>query len=147
MRMLRIRSELPPLPSQMTIMGQKCQLLSDWVRPAADIQRVSRNGGLQSGSDHYFGSSAEQNITADIAVFGRASWNDGASDTYAFTEIERSVSTGAVVKSKVWNRADDPVGVAFVHNGPFKARRRRAWHTYRRWSTQLPTGISRQSLL
>ena len=64
-----------------------------------------------------FGVNAEQNLTADIGVFARASWNDGASETYAFTEIERSISAGAVVKGALWNRNDDAVGIALVGNG------------------------------
>jgi high affinity Mn2+ porin len=70
-----------------------------------------------------FGISAEQDVAGDIGLFGRASWNDGASETYAFTEIERSVSAGAVVKGTAWNRTDDRVGVAFVRNGLSKAHR------------------------
>lgn len=74
-------------------------------------------------SKHGFGLGAEQNITGDVALFGRGSWNDGASETYAFTEIERSVSAGAVVKGTAWHRADDRVGVALVRNGLSKAHR------------------------
>lgn len=74
-------------------------------------------------SKHGFGLGAEQNMTDDIALFGRASWNDGKSETYAFTEIERSVSAGAVVKGTAWSRTDDRVGVALVRNGLSKAHR------------------------
>lgn len=64
-----------------------------------------------------FGVNAEQNLTPDIGVFARGSRNDGASETYAFTEIERSISAGAVVKGRLWNRNDDAVGIASVRNG------------------------------
>ena len=64
-----------------------------------------------------FGINAEQNLTSDIGVFARVSWNDGASETYAFTEIERSISAGAVVKGALWQRNDDAVGIALVRNG------------------------------
>lgn len=86
-----------------------------------DIPDVARVRAERS--KHGFGLSAEQNITDDIAFFGRGSWNDGASETYAFTEIERSVSAGAVVKGTAWTRADDRVGVALVRNGLSKAHR------------------------
>jgi high affinity Mn2+ porin len=64
-----------------------------------------------------FGVNAEQNLTSDIGVFTRGSWNDGASETYAFTEIERSISAGTVVKGALWQRNDDAVGIALVRNG------------------------------
>ena len=70
-----------------------------------------------------FGVNAEQNLTANIGVFGRGSWNDGASETYAFTEIERSISAGVVAKAGRWNRADDTVGIAIVRNGLSSAHR------------------------
>jgi high affinity Mn2+ porin len=70
-----------------------------------------------------FGINAEQNPTSDIGVFAWGSWNDGASETYAFTEIERSISAGAVVKGASWNRNDDAVGIALVRNGLSRAHR------------------------
>lgn len=70
-----------------------------------------------------FGISAEQNLTSDIGVFARGSWNDGASETYAFTEIERSISTGAVLKGDLWSRGDDAIGIALVRNGLSSAHR------------------------
>lgn len=70
-----------------------------------------------------FGFSAEQGLTSDFGVFARASWNDGASETYAFTEIERSFSVGAAVRGGAWNRADDTLGIAWVRNGLSQAHR------------------------
>jgi len=74
-------------------------------------------------SKYGFGVSVEQNLTSDIGLFGRASWNDGATETYSFTEIERSISAGAVVKGTAWGRAEDRVGVAAVRNGLSSAHR------------------------
>jgi high affinity Mn2+ porin len=64
-----------------------------------------------------FGASLEQNISRDIGLFVRASRNDGGTETYAFAEIESSISGGAVVKGTSWGRADDTVGIAYVQNG------------------------------
>ena len=83
-----------------------------------DVSRVRREA-----SKHGFGIGAEQNFTDDVALFGRASWNDGNAETYAFTEIERSASVGAVLKGTTWRRADDRVGVALVRNGLSRAHR------------------------
>jgi carbohydrate-selective porin OprB len=83
-----------------------------------DVSRV-RKERVKYG----FGINAEQNLTADVGIFGRASWNDGASETYAFTEIERSVSVGAVIRGRAWNRGDDKLGLALIRNGLSGAHR------------------------
>src|SRR3569832_1707806 len=49
--------------------------------------------------------------------------NGGASETYAFTEIERSVSAGAVGKGGAWKRGEDSAGIAVVRNGLSGAHR------------------------
>jgi len=81
-----------------------------------DVARV-RKETIKYG----FGINAEQNVTADIGAFARASWSDGGSESYAFAEIERSMSVGAVVKGRAWGRNDDTVGLAFVRNGLSKS--------------------------
>lgn len=69
------------------------------------------------------GLNVEQAITPEIGVFARASWNDGASETYAFTEIERSLSTGAAISGSLWQREQDTIGMALVRNGLSQAHR------------------------
>lgn len=64
-----------------------------------------------------FGLSAEQEITRDLGVFGRLGWNDGRTETWAFTEIDQSVSLGISLKGTRWLRPNDVVGVAGVLNG------------------------------
>jgi carbohydrate-selective porin OprB len=69
------------------------------------------------------GLNVEQAITPEIGVFARASWNDGASETYAFTEIERSLSIGAAISGSLWQREQDTIGMALVRNGLSQAHR------------------------
>lgn len=59
----------------------------------------------------------EQELTADVGLFARASVNDGTKEAYEFTEINRSLSGGVAVKGTAWGRPDDTVGVAAVVNG------------------------------
>lgn len=70
-----------------------------------------------------FGLNVEQAVSDDVGVFGRASWADGKTETYAFTEIDRSISGGVVVKGGAWGRAQDSAGFAMARNGLFKVRR------------------------
>ena len=43
-------------------------------------------------------------------------WADGKTETYAFTEADRSVSLGASAKGTVWGRPSDTFGVALAGN-------------------------------
>ena len=64
-----------------------------------------------------FGLNAEQTISNDLGAFLRASWNDGNNETWAFTEIDRSVSFGLSGNGNRWNRPDDKIGLAHVISG------------------------------
>jgi high affinity Mn2+ porin len=65
----------------------------------------------------------EQEITADLGAFVRASLNDGADETFDFTDINRSVSGGLSLKGTSWSRPDDTVGLAGAINGISHAAR------------------------
>jgi high affinity Mn2+ porin len=86
---------------------------------APDINDVRTGDQIKHG----FGVNIEQAISSDIGVFARASWADGATETYAFTEIDHSVSGGVLVKGSAWGRGQDSVGVALARNGLSNARR------------------------
>ncbi len=70
-----------------------------------------------------WGINLEQSATADAGLVLRGSANDGRSETYAFTEVERSLSGGVAVKGSRWSRPDDTVGLAFAVNGLSAAHR------------------------
>ena len=58
----------------------------------------------------------QQEITDDIGVFGRWSWNDGHTEIMAFTDIDASLSLGTSIKGTAWSRPDDRIGVAGALN-------------------------------
>lgn len=64
-----------------------------------------------------FGISADQYLSKDFGVFAKISYNDGHNETWFFTEIDRSVSFGGVLKGNAWKRPDDELGLAFIGNG------------------------------
>jgi high affinity Mn2+ porin len=64
-----------------------------------------------------FGISADQYLSKDFGVFAKASYNDGHTETWFFTEIDRSLTFGAVLKGTSWKRSDDELGLAFIANG------------------------------
>jgi high affinity Mn2+ porin len=64
-----------------------------------------------------FGLNAEQELTDDIGVFARLGWNDGKTETFVYTEVDRTASVGASIKGARWHRPDDHIGLAGVVNG------------------------------
>ena len=76
-----------------------------------------RTGVRRNGTKKYgFGWNLEQELTADVGVFGRYGWSDGKTESWAFTQIDRSVSGGVVVQGRKWKRARDRAGLAGVRN-------------------------------
>ncbi|HKI19887.1 MAG TPA: carbohydrate porin, partial [Isosphaeraceae bacterium] len=64
-----------------------------------------------------FGLNIEQELTDDIGFFSRLGWNDGHTEEWAFTEIDRTASAGLVMGGRCWCRPYDRVGVAGILNG------------------------------
>jgi high affinity Mn2+ porin len=64
-----------------------------------------------------FGVSAEQSLTDNLALFGRAGWNNGQSESWAFTEVDRTLSLGLSLKGASWNRPNDVLGLAGIMSG------------------------------
>ncbi len=60
---------------------------------------------------------AEQSITSDLGAFFRYSWNGGITETWAFTEVDRSLQMGLQYSGTAWGRKDDKVGLGYVANG------------------------------
>jgi len=80
------------------------------INPDVKLTRAYR-------SKYGFGLNWEQEITKDLGVFGRLGWDDGRTEAWAFTEIDRTASLGLLAKGKKWSRPDDEVGLAVVVNG------------------------------
>jgi len=66
----------------------------------------------------------EQEVADGVGAFARAGFNDGRTETWAYTEIDRSVSAGLSVSGRRWSRPDDTLGIAGVANGLSSEHRR-----------------------
>jgi carbohydrate-selective porin OprB len=70
-----------------------------------------------------YGLNIEQGLSKSVGVFLRASRNNGEAETYAFTEIDRSLSGGVLIKGYAWGRMQDSAGLALARNGLSQAHR------------------------
>jgi high affinity Mn2+ porin len=72
----------------------------------------------QYGRHKYgFGVNFDQYISNNFGVFAKASWNDGHTQTWFFTEIDRSVTFGGTLNGRMWSRPDDEMGLGFIVDG------------------------------
>jgi hypothetical protein len=115
-------------PGKVRLLGLHNYARMGNFRDALEYSRI--NGGIPSvanvrkGQSKYgFGVAFDQSLYRDVGVFVRGSWNDGQTETYAFTEIERSLVGGVVVKGRLWLRPADTVGLAGIDNGLSSAHR------------------------
>ncbi len=77
-----------------------------------DLAATRRNGAKKYG----FGVNFDQEITDFLGAFGRYGWNDGKTESFAFAQIDRSLSSGIKIKGDLWRRTKDHVGIAAVTN-------------------------------
>jgi high affinity Mn2+ porin len=78
-----------------------------------DITQTRKYSRLKYG----FAFNLSQKIIENLGGFLRVSWNDGKTETWAFTEIDKSVAIGIVDKELIRSRINDELGIAYVING------------------------------
>jgi high affinity Mn2+ porin len=64
-----------------------------------------------------FGFNLEQNLTRNVTAFARWGWDDGKTESFAYTEADLTFAEGVRVNGARWHRKQDRAGVAFVSNG------------------------------
>ena len=60
---------------------------------------------------------AEQEISGDIGVFARVGWNDGKTESFAFTAIDRLATGGVSINGRRWHRPFDTVATELTASG------------------------------
>ncbi|MDP4148319.1 MAG: carbohydrate porin [Bacteroidota bacterium] len=74
--------------------------------------------GKRFGSKKYgFGVNVEQELGRAANAFLRAGWNDGKTASWAFAEIDNSISGGLRIAGPGWHRKADNIGIALLSNG------------------------------
>ncbi len=88
------------------------------------VNQARQDGGVpdlanvrKEQSKFGFGINLEQNLTEDVGMFARYSWNNGQTEAYSFTEINNSVVAGVAITGRAWSRPDDVLGIAVASNG------------------------------
>jgi high affinity Mn2+ porin len=63
-----------------------------------------------------FGINVEQNLTRYLTAFARFGWDNGKTESFAYTEVDQTFVQGVGASGSWWHRKQDRAGVAFVTN-------------------------------
>jgi high affinity Mn2+ porin len=87
--------------------------IADRTGTTPDVTATRRPGTLKYGT----GINLEQAISSDVGIFSRLGWNDGKTESFAFTAIDRLASAGISWKGTRWHRKDDVLATSFAASG------------------------------
>ena len=82
------------------------------IDPTPVIANHAHFGALKYG----FGYNTEQAITGTLRVYARFGWNEGQHESYAYTEVDQTVSGGVDYAGTRWRRPADKIAIAVVSN-------------------------------
>ncbi len=63
-----------------------------------------------------FGINLEQNLTRYLTAFARFGWDNGKTESFAYTEVDQTFVEGLAASGAWWHRKQDRAGFAFVSN-------------------------------
>ncbi len=91
----------------------KAILLAEQDGGIPNVVATRHNGNLKYGT----GISADQEILKDLGIFVRLGWNDGKTESFAFTAIDRLASGGVSLTGTRWRRPGDVAATALTVAG------------------------------
>jgi len=62
------------------------------------------------------GINLEQNLTRYLTAFARSGWDNGRTESFAYTEVDQTCAEGIGASGAWWHRKQDRAGFAFVSN-------------------------------
>jgi high affinity Mn2+ porin len=79
------------------------------LTPVPDIVATRRQGRIKYG----FAANLDQPLPAGFRAFARFGWNNGTTESWAYTEADQAVAFGADHDGARWHRPHDRAGLAF----------------------------------
>jgi hypothetical protein len=64
-----------------------------------------------------FGVNLEQSLTRYLSAFSRFGWDNGKTESFAYTEVDQTIAGGLGANGLLWHRRFDRAGLAVVTNG------------------------------
>src|ERR1700691_5553561 len=93
--------------------GQAIAAYQQGITNVPDITAYRHQGSLKQG----FGINVEQALPANFRAYFRAGWNEGHKESFAYTEMNSTVSFGFELPGDAWARKEYQIGSAFETGG------------------------------
>jgi high affinity Mn2+ porin len=93
--------------------GQAIAAYKQGITKVPDITQYRHQGSLKQG----FGLNVEQALPANFRAYFRYGWNEGLKESFAYTEMNSTVSFGFELPGDAWGRKEDQIGSAFETGG------------------------------
>jgi high affinity Mn2+ porin len=71
-----------------------------------------------------FGINLEQNLARNLTAFARFGWDNGKTESFAYTEVDQTFAGGIGASGAMWHRRHDRAGLALVSNAICKDHQR-----------------------
>ncbi len=112
-------------PGKLRIMGFHDHAVMASFQDALNLWRANGEVGVPSIADvrnneqdqYGFGIGLEQNLGSDVGFFAFASWNDGHTENYDYSDIQRSLATGLSIRGTGLGVSGDTLGIGYAVNG------------------------------
>jgi high affinity Mn2+ porin len=78
-----------------------------------DVNHGTKYGSKKPG----LGLNGEQELSSSVSAFLRLGWNSGKTASWAFAEIDNTISGGIRIYGNSWKRKADNIGLALLSNG------------------------------
>ncbi len=97
-------------------------LMGNYAQAVVDAARMGIVPDITQQRSTYrtkygFALTLAQELRKYVTGFARASWNNGANETWMFTEIDHSLALGVQMSGAWWKRPFDGAGIAAIVNG------------------------------
>ena len=86
------------------------------IKAAADAAPDIADHPWRITRKYGFGLNLEQNLAQYLTAFARVGWDNGKTESFAYTEVDQTFAEGVGANGSWWHRKQDRAGVAFVSN-------------------------------
>jgi carbohydrate-selective porin OprB len=97
-------------------MGSYREAINDYLSGKDAVPNITlsrEQGRIKYG----FGLNAEQELTDAWRAFFRLGWNNGKTESFAYTEVDNTVEFGSDLRGKLWHRSQDKLGATVITSG------------------------------
>jgi hypothetical protein len=102
--------------ANMGIYRDAIEQFEDHTAPAPELIPEITNHPWRITRKYGFGVNLEQNLLPNLTAFARFGWDNGKTESFAYTEVDQTFAEGLGANGAWWHRKQDRAGVAFVSN-------------------------------